>query len=116
MAGRWGRVPEPGTSQAFLEACYEGLGRNIAPYAGYEPEQMGVWCQEIGDSFAVDTCIIQVAGSQSMELDRVEAGLALCNTYISDKDRLNRCIQSVQRIDNQIDESGFGGGVGAWDR
>jgi len=104
------------TNQSFLEACYEGLGRNIAPYAGYEPEQMGEWCQEIGDSFAVDTCITQVAGSQSMELDRVEAGLALCNTYISDKDRLNRCIQSVQRIDNQIDESGFGGGVGAWNR
>ena len=107
---------EQAPTTTFLEACYEGLGRNIAPYAGYEPDQMGAWCQEIGDSFAVDTCIIQVAGSQSMELDRVESGLAMCNTYISDKDRRNRCTQSVQRIDTQIDESGFGGGVGAWDR
>jgi hypothetical protein len=101
---------------AHLEACYEGLGRNIAPYAGYEPEQMGTWCKEIGDEFAVDTCIIQVAGSQSMELDRVESGLAMCNMYISNEDRLNRCIQSVRRIDDQIEESGFGGGVGTWDR
>lgn len=98
----------------FLEACYEGLGRNIAPYAGYEPEQMGIWCKEIGDEFAVDTCITQVAGSQSMELDRAEEGLAMCNKYIVDKDRLNRCTMSVQRIDDQIDGSGFGGGIGAW--
>jgi hypothetical protein len=77
---------------------------------------MGTWCKEIGDEFAVDTCIIQVAGSQSMELDRVESGLAMCNMYISNEDRLNRCIQSVRRIDDQIEESGFGGGVGTWDR
>jgi len=113
-AGEACRREAPNTE--FLEACYEGLGRNIAPYAGYEPDQMAVWCSEIGDSFAVETCIIQVAGSQAMELDRVESGLTMCKNYVRDSERLNRCLQSVQRIDDQIDESGFGGGVGAWDR
>lgn len=116
----WGRAGESCRAQAtkpeFLEACYEGLGRNIAPYAGYEPEQMAVWCGEIGDGFAKETCIIQVAGSQAMELDKVESGVRMCNDHVVDPERLNRCIQSVQRIDDQIDDSGFGGGIGVWDR
>lgn len=100
----------------FLEACYESLGRNIAPYAGYEPDQMAEWCSLIGDQFAVEVCTIQTAGSQAMELDNVESGVSLCNKMIKDPERLNRCIQGVKKTGDQLAGSGFEGGVGTWDR
>lgn len=99
-----------------LEACYESLGRNIAPYAGYEPEQMRSWCTELGDQLAVETCAIQIAGSQAMELDREEAGLKLCRAMVVDADRLKRCTEGVSRTTNQLANSGFDGGVGTWDQ
>lgn len=121
MAGReWGpaggacRDQAPG--RAMLEACYESLGRNIAPYAGYEPPQMLEWCKQIGDQFAVETCITQVAGSQAMELDNVDAGVGLCVAGIVDAERLKRCTDGVRRTSDQIAGSGFDGGVGTWDR
>jgi hypothetical protein len=97
-----------------LEACYESLGRNIAPYAGYEPDQMRTWCNELGDQLAVETCAIQIAGSQAMELDREEAGLALCREMVKDADRLKRCTDGVSRTTDQLANSGFDGGVGTW--
>lgn len=99
-----------------LESCYEGLGRNIAPYAGYEPAQMETWCREIGDQFAVEICAIQIAGSQAMELNRVEAGLAVCASMVRDQDRRERCEEGVNRTGDQLAGSGFEGGVGTWDR
>lgn len=107
---------EHATSLATLESCYEGLGRNIAPYAGYEPAQMQEWCREIGDQFASEVCAIQIAGSQAMELDRVEAGLAVCAAMVRDEARRIRCEEGVTRTGDQLAGSGFEGGVGTWDR
>jgi hypothetical protein len=95
----------------LLEACYEGLGRNIAPYAGFEPAQMRTWCADLGDQYAREICSIQIAGSQAMELYRPEAGLEIC-TDVVDPARRQRCEDSVNGTKSQLDSSGFTGGVG----
>ena len=96
-------------------SCYESLGRNIAPYAGYEPEQMQTWCREIGDQLAVETCARVIAGSQAMELADVAAGELICTTMIRDAERQRTCIDGVRDTGEQLDGSGFGGGIGSSD-
>ena len=102
--------------EVMLTACYEGLGRNIPPYAGYEPDQMMADCGELGEVFAVENCAIQIARAMAMELNEVETGRDICQKLVVDEGRLNRCIRGVEETGEQLAGSGFGGGVNVWER
>jgi len=116
----WGKAGEAcrrlAEGEVTLKACYEGLGRNIAPYAGYEPDQMMEWCREIGDAYAVETCAIHIARAMAMELAMVDEGLRICDALIVDTERGNLCRVGVRNTGEQLAGSGFDGGVGTWDR
>lgn len=113
-AGDACRIYAPNAS--LLESCYEGLGRNIPPYAGYEAGQMKAWCREIGEDRATEICALQIARAVAMELDEVEIAEGICRELIKDETLLNRCVRGAAEIGEQLDGSGFGGGIGTWGR